>query len=172
MAGYPYTLVTGKLKGLLHKVRTTGTPPKLSVAHLKTLGFTSSNDSGMIGVLKFIGLIDSSGIPTPLWSEYRGQAHKTVLAKAIKQGYADLFAVYPDANARSNADLTHVFSTSSTGGEQVVKQTVQTFKALVDEADFGSVSAPLDTTLPTGPLHTPAAPAMAPELPAHPPANR
>jgi len=76
---YPYTPVTGKLKTLLQKMRTTGIPPKLSVAHLKTLGFTSSNDPSMINVLRFIGLIDGSTIPTPLWSEYRGQKHREVL---------------------------------------------------------------------------------------------
>jgi len=165
LAAYPYTPVTGKLKALLAKVRSTGTPSKLTAAHLKTLGFTSSNDPSMIGVLKFIGLVDGSGIPTPLWSEYRGQSHKRVLARAISQGYSDLFAVYPDANARSTADLTHVFSTSSTGGEQVVKQTVTTFKTLVEEADFGGPGAIPETVLPTGPLHTPPA-STAPQLPA------
>jgi hypothetical protein len=162
---YPYTPVTGKLKTLLQKVRTTGVPPKLSVAHLKTLGFTSSNDTSMVGVLRFIGLIDSSNIPTSLWSEYRGQKHRAVLGKAIKQGYADLFALYPEANTASVTDLTHVFSTSSTAGEQVIKQTVQTFKALVEEADFSSDDSASASVLSTGPLHTPVAPSMAPVLP-------
>ncbi|SIN83161.1 hypothetical protein SAMN05443247_00045 [Bradyrhizobium erythrophlei] len=166
MATYPYTPVTGKLKFLLQKIRSTGIPPKLSAAHLKTLGFNSSNDPSMIGVMKFIGLVDGSGIPTPLWSEYRGQTHRAVLGKAIKQGYSDLFALYPDANSRSLADLTHVFSTSSTGGEQVIKQTVGTFKALVDEAHFPSADTVSANILSTGPLHTPAAPSMAPTLPA------
>jgi hypothetical protein len=109
LPAYPYTPVTGKLKALLQKVRSTGMPPKLSAAHLKTLGFTSSNDASMIGVLRFIGLIDGSSIPTPLWSEYRGQKHRAVLGRAVKQGYADLFALYPQANMASVADLTHVF---------------------------------------------------------------
>ncbi|AWM05403.2 DUF5343 domain-containing protein [Bradyrhizobium symbiodeficiens] len=165
MAIYPYTPVTGKLKGLLQKVRTTGIPPKLTTAHLKTLGFTSSNDPSMINVLKFIGLVDSSTIPTPLWSEYRGQNHRAVLGKAIKQGYSDLFALYPDANTQSAAVLTHVFSTSSTGGEQVIRQTVQTFKSLVEEADFLPADANDLNVLSTGPLHTPAAPSMAPVSP-------
>jgi hypothetical protein len=153
LPAYPYTPVTGKLKTLLHKVRTTGIPPKLSTAHLKTLGFTSSNDPSMIGVLRFIGFVDSSNIPTPLWSEYRGQNHRAVLGKAVKQGYADLFALYPEANTASVADLTHVFSTSSTGGELVIKQTVQSFKTLVEEADFSADDSIGASVLSTGPLH-------------------
>lgn len=157
MAEYAYTTVTGKIKELLQKIRTTGRPAKFTVAHLKTLGFTSSNDTTLIGVLKFIGFIDSSNIPTSLWNEYRGAHHKTVLAKAIRTGYADLFAVYPDANARPNTDLAHVFSTSSSAGAQVINKTIATFKALVEEADFSSDSSPTETSLHSGPLHQPAA---------------
>lgn len=164
MVDYAYTTVTGKIKELLAKVRSTGVPPKLTQAHLKTLGFTSSNDQSMIGVLKFIGLIDSNNIPTPVWTEYRGAHHKTVLAKAIRNGYSDLFAVYPDANTRNNTELSHVFSTSSTAGAQVIAKTVATFKALVEEADFSGVS-PSETTLPSGTLHHPAALAPAPKIP-------
>jgi hypothetical protein len=167
LPSYPYTPVTGKLKALLQKVRSTGTPPKLTAAHLKVLGFSSSNDPSMINVLKFIGLVDSSGIPTPLWSEYRGKNHRTVLGRAIKQGYSDLFALYPDANTRSVADISHVFSTSSTAGEQVINKTVATFRTLVEESDFPATDAINNNVLSTGPLHTPAAPSMAPALPAH-----
>lgn len=85
-------------------------------------------------------------------------------AKAIRSGYADLYAVYPDAQTRSNTDLQHVFSTSSSAGQQVVVKTVQTFKSLVDEADFPAHAAPTDTTMQTGPLHTPAA-TEAPQTP-------
>lgn len=157
MAEYAYTTVTGKIKPLLEKIRSVGVPPKVTAAWIKTIGFTSSNDSSLAGVLKFIGLTDASGIPTTVWSAYRGAKHREVLAEAIQKGYADLFAVYPDANARSNTELQHVFSTSSSAGAQVINKTIATFKALVDEADFGSKSVPTETTIQAGPLHTPAA---------------
>jgi hypothetical protein len=163
-ASYPYTPVTAKLKTLLQKVRSTGTPQKLTAAHLKTLGFSSSNDASMIGVFKFIGFVDGSGVPTPLWSEYRGQAPRKVLGRAIRQGYAELFSLYPNAQSISVADLTSVFATSSTGGEQVISKTVTTFKTLVDEADFDDVVG--ETSLPASTLHAPATgAAMAPTLP-------
>lgn len=173
MAQYPYTPVTAKLKALLQKARSTGVPQKLTSQHLKTLGFTSSNDASLIGVLKFIGLVDSTGVPTPLWSEYRGNNHKAVLAKAIKAGYAELFALYPDANLISGADLTNVFSMSSSAGEQVIKQTVQTFKSLVEEADFSpsASSSPHGQEMASGPLHVAPAPESAPQLPARPAAK-
>jgi hypothetical protein len=167
MVEYAYTAVTGKLKTLLTKIRSVGIPPKVTVAWLKTIGFTSSNDSTLSGVLKFIQFTDASGIPTATWSSYRGANHRSVLAEAIRKGYEDLFAVYPDANARSNAELQHVFSTSSSAGSQVINKTIATFKALVDEADFGSPSTSTETAIQTGPLHIPAAAASpsAPSLP-------
>jgi hypothetical protein len=76
-----------------------------------------------------------------------------------------LFVVYPDANARSVTDLQHVFSTSSSAGQQVVAKTVATFKALVDEADFNAAASPTQTTMTSGPLHTPAAAGAFPPTP-------
>jgi hypothetical protein len=164
MVEYAYTTVTGKIKPLLAKLRTVGVPPKVTVAWLKAIGYTSSNDATLAGILKFIGFTDASGIPTPMWNAYRGAKHRETLAEAIRKGYADLFALYPDANARTNAELQHVFSTSSSAGAQVISKTVATFKALVDEADFSTSTAPVETTIQSGTLHTPAA-AQAPQVP-------
>ena len=131
----------------------------MSVSWLKTVGFTSSNDKSIIGVLKFIGFIDQSGVPTSTWSAFRGARHKAILGGAIRKGYAELYAIYPDAHLRTNIDLTHVFSTSSSAGSQVIGKTVATFKALADEAEFDTSTAAAETFMPSGPLHT--APASA-----------
>jgi hypothetical protein len=157
MGDFVYTGVPGKLKLLLGKIRTVGVPPKVTVQWLKTIGFTSSNDSTLIGVLRFVGLIDSNNVPTSKWIQFRGANHKLVLGEAIRDGYSELFAVYPDAEKRTQADLDHVFSTSSTGGKQVISKTIATFKALADEAEFLEEAATQFLTTP-GPLHTPVAP--------------
>jgi len=136
MGEFIYTTVPGKIKPLLTKIRTVGVPPKVTAQWLKTIGFTSSNDTSLIGVLRFIALIDSNNAPTPKWSQFRGSAHKVVLGQAIREGYSDLFNVYPDADSRSQTELDHVFSTNSAGGKQVIAKTIGTFKALVEEAEF------------------------------------
>lgn len=162
MADFPYTQVTGKLSSLLSKIRTTGVPAKVNGPWLKSIGFTSSNDATLTGVVKFIGLTDSSGVPTQVWKDYRGANYKVVLGDAIRKGYAELYNIYPDAHQRSNTDLTHVFSTSSNGGAQVISKTVNTFKALAAEAEFSS-SPETEGVLHTGPLH--AAPAQNSPMP-------
>lgn len=152
MGEFAYTNVTGKIKEILSKIRTVGVPPKVTIAWLKTIGFASSNDRTLMGVIQFIGFTDNNNIPTSVWNAYRGRDHKKVLGEAIKKGYAELFSVYPDANSRSNEDLQHVFRTSSNAGSQVISRTIQTFKALVDEADFSGITEHL---METGPLHEP-----------------
>jgi hypothetical protein len=62
--------------------------------------------------------------------------------------------VYPDADKRGQGELDHVFSTSSTGGKQVISKTVATFKALVEEAEF-SGAGQADPHLTAAALHTP-----------------
>jgi len=136
MADFVYTTVPGKIKMLLAKIRQVGIPPKATVQWLKTLGFSSSNDSSLLGVLKFVGLIDSNGVPATAWSGYRGAHYKSVLGDAVRRGYNELFSVYPDADRRSQTELDHVFSTNSTAGKQVIAKTIATFKALADEAEF------------------------------------
>jgi hypothetical protein len=156
MVEYAYTNVPGKIKQLLDKIRNVGVPPKVTQSWLKTIGFTSSNDGTLLGVLKFVGFTDGVGVPNSNWSAFRGRDHKTILGNLIQTSYAELYAVYPDAHLRSTTELTHVFNTSSSAGAQVVSRTVATFKGLCDEAEFSALGSPASTTLQSGPLHTPA----------------
>jgi hypothetical protein len=135
----PYTTVESKLKPLLSKIREVGVPKKVTGDWLKNLGFTSSNDATLIRVLKFIGFVDASGAPDPRWSQYRGAEHRKVLASAIRDGYSELFAIYPNAHERL-ADVEHVFSQQSSSGKQVIGHMVATFRALVELADMATVA--------------------------------
>lgn len=138
MPDFPYTQVTGKLKSFFEKIQGTGQPDAATVKWLKLIGWTSSNDPSILPVLRFIGFVESDGKPTPKWSEYRDRARaKSVLGNAIRQGYSELFATYPDANARSDDELRNFFATSKPkAGDQVISKTTQTFKALCELAEF------------------------------------
>jgi hypothetical protein len=155
MAEFAYTTVPGKIAPLLQKIREVGIPPKVSVQWLKTIGFTSSNDTTLVSVLKQIGFVDSSGVPGATWSQFRGAKHKEVLGGAIRSGYAELFAVYPDADQRTPTELEHVFSTSSAAGKQVIAKTVSTFKALSESATFSPDGIGSDPRLSAESIHEP-----------------
>jgi hypothetical protein len=144
VATFAYTTVPGKVGPLLKKIQEVGVPPKATYDWLKSIGFTSSNDRSLLVVLKQVGLIDASGAPTKRWKDFRGKDGRSALADAIRTGYADLFATYPDADKKSPSDLDAFFKTHTNAGQQAIDKTVRTFKALAAAADFsvGAGSAP------------------------------
>jgi hypothetical protein len=136
MADYPYTQVAGKMRDFMRRIRETGVPAKVTQQWLSTLGYKSTNDRTLIGVLKGIGLIDSSGSPTDRWRQYRGADSGRVLADGIRLAYKDLFSLYPDACSRSVQELQDFFGSKTSAGQRVVQLTVQTFKGLCEMADM------------------------------------
>ena len=155
MSDVIYTTVPGKIPNLLSKIKQVGVPPKVTNAWLKTIGFTSSNDSSLSGVLRIAGLIDSSGVPTARWGQFRGARGKEALGEGIREGYSELYAVYPDAHLRPNAELELVFSSSSKAGKQAIQKAVSTFKNLVAEAEFSSEPVEGETHFEAQTLHVP-----------------
>jgi hypothetical protein len=119
VADFAYTTVPAKLLALLGKIREVGVPAKATVQWLKTIGFTSSNDSSMLKVLEQIGFVDSSRVPGEPWKTYRGGDYKRVLGNAIRSGYKELYETYSDAHARSVTELDSFFSTHTSAGKSV-----------------------------------------------------
>lgn len=136
-----YTTVPGKIPVLLKKIRDVGVPSKATIAWLKTVGLTSSNDASLLKVLQQVGFIDKSGVPQPAWREYRGGKYRSVLGRAIVLGYPELYSTYENAHLRSNEELSHVFSTQSTAGKQAIDKMINTFKNLAKEADFDTIES-------------------------------
>ena len=162
MPDYAYTTVPGKLKGLLAKIRETGVPDRATVKWLESIGFKAKNDRTMLPILRQIDLVSERGSPTQRWKDYRGADQAAVLAEGIRAGYADLFAVYPDANTRPTTDLENYFSTKSTAGKQAISKTVGTFKALSELADYqGTTAGRTVAGLPQTSLVTPPQPGLA-----------
>lgn len=135
---YPYTTVPGKLRDLLKKIPNVGRPEKVTVAWLKSAGWTSSNDPSMIPVLKFVGLVGQDGRPSEVWDAARSsnKAGKIRVGEALKAAYADLFALYPDAHRKDTESLRNFFRTHTGGGEQVQAKMVQTFQILAEFGEF------------------------------------
>ena len=146
MVEYPYVLTLNALKGFIAQIPETGIPEKLTIDELEKRGFKSKNHRPIIYLLKFLKFIDENHIPTEYWKNYRDKSrNKRVIGQAVKEAYADLFALYPNAQERDTEALKNFFSTRTTAGVQVVDKTVATFKTLCQLSDFGeetSVQAP------------------------------
>lgn len=140
MTNYPYILKTGSIKKFLEKIPSIGVPDKVNLKLIYTLDFRSTNDRAILVVLKFLKFVDDSGVPTERYKNYRDKSKSySVLANAIKEAYAELFKVYPDAYNKDHQTLQNFFSTHTSLGERAVKSTVETFKALCSLANFDKI---------------------------------
>ena len=153
MAEFPYSPTPAKLPDFFRKIQTIGKPEKVTHKYLKSIGFMSSNDRYILSILKSLGFLDSSGVPTDRWQDYRNKKKApAALAHGILEAYADLFAVYPDAYRKDDEAITNFFTSNTTVGEKTVAFMSRTYKYLCALADFETPVAPrateADSTVP------------------------
>lgn len=139
MAEFPYTQSPGNIKKLFDLIQDVGKPTKVNIPFMTSIGLKSKNDRRLPDLLKFLGFIDSSGVPTPIWMEYRNKSKApVVLAQAIRAGYSTLFGMYPDAHRRDDEVLRNFFNSNTSVGSSIVSVMVSTFKAVIALADFNA----------------------------------
>jgi len=143
MAKYPYTPSPSNVKELFEKIQTIGMPKvKVNISFLKSIGFTSSYDTYLPPVLKFLGFISSDGSPSSVWQSYgvKKQA-RSVMASAVKTAYYELFGIFSDADKKEEKALADYFKGQTGEPDKNVGLMVQTFKILCDLSDFEDMSA-------------------------------
>ncbi len=143
---YPYTLTLDAFRRFVTKLSTVGIPDKMNQPWLATLGFKSKNHRKFPGILQFVGLIDSGGRPTEKYKALReGDEGRRKLGSYIKEAYADLFNIYPDADRKDTEALRNFFSARTNLGERAVGAVAATFQALCGLAAFeGPEAAPTE----------------------------
>lgn len=158
MADFPYSPHAASVKRFLEHVQKAGVPDKVTLKYLEKVGFKSKNDRYILGILKFLGFVDNTGVPAKTWRAYRNkESAGATLAAAMREAYGDLFQTYPDAHRKDNEALRNYFSAHTTVAESTLGLIVTTFKTLAAIADFETV-APVtsdedaeETTVPAGP---------------------
>lgn len=127
----------GSLSKFLEEIRTAGVPERVTFEFLKTLGFKSSNDRPIIGVLKAIGFLDANGTPMDSYRSFRDpDLGPKVLAKALRSAYADLYLANTKAHDLPLEKLKGIIATKTSKGTGIVKLIASTFKTLAKAADF------------------------------------
>lgn len=141
MSKIPYTPLTRKIEKYFDKIQEVAVPEKVDTKWLRALGFKSGNDTYILGIWRFIGFIDSSGVPTEFWKKYKNPKEaRKILAKAIMQGYKKLFATYPDAYKKDRETIYAFFSSETGKAKETVDKMVTTFINLCQLADFEGVT--------------------------------
>jgi hypothetical protein len=146
VAKFPYTIAPGPLSELLEKLKNIGVPDKIDQTYLAQIGFSSSNHRPFIPIMKHVGLLDGSGVPTDIYRRglRGGEAGKKLVANGIREGYRDLFATYPDAATRPTSDITTFVKTHTDLGDKALRAAVTTFQTLCKFGDFDGVPSAAD----------------------------
>ncbi len=148
-AELPYMNTSGNVGAILDRIRTAGSPPRFTLEFLQQLGFTSSNARGIIKVLKQLGLLDESGVPTDAYHEFHhAERSGQVLAEGLRSGWRDVFLVEARPQDRSVSQLVGVFSRVTGKGEAVATKMASTFRAVVDKADLDTAPAETPPAVP------------------------
>ncbi|MGY6656073.1 DUF5343 domain-containing protein [Amycolatopsis sp. TRM77291] len=139
-----YSHAPGKLEEFIQKLQSVGTPEKITSEYPKSIGFGASHARGFPGILKYAGLLDSSGQPTEIYKKgiRGGQQGRALVGDAIQQAYKPLFEIYPNADRHSDSDLVTFVKSNSNLDEEKSKLVVRTFKALCKFGDFSTTSEP------------------------------
>lgn len=139
MANYPATQNTGTLVSIIKAISSHGVPTKFTTKDLPVWGYKSSHDRSVISVLRFIGFLDGSGVPTDLWREAR-TSPEIAVGKGVLRGYSELFSTFPSANRKDAESLTNFFKAKTDASEAGVKKIVSTFKALAQIGSFDGLT--------------------------------
>lgn len=140
-----YLSSTKNLQAILNAIQTAQAPKQFTHTFLQGLGFKASADRLVIGVLKGLGFLDPSGVPTSRYFEFLDQSQSgRVLADAVREAYADLYQLNTKAHELTRADIKGKMKTLTQGqfSESVLDKMVPTFFALANAADFDAISPP------------------------------
>src|SRR5439155_11312787 len=112
-------------------------PPRFTNEFIKSLGYTSSNERAVIGVLKALGFLDQSGVPTERYRRFRNKKDAPyVLAEAIREAYSDVFLAHEHAETLPLDRVKGILATRTDKGDSVIDKMAGTFRALVNVAKW------------------------------------
>lgn len=132
-----YMTSVKNLSAILQKIVEGAAPPKFTISHLKGLGFSSSNDVGVLALLKDLGFLTSDGVPTPRYHAYRDRSQSArVLGEAVREAYSDLFLINEKLSERDRAAVEGKFKQVHNSTDRVAGEQAKTFFALLKLADM------------------------------------
>jgi hypothetical protein len=139
----PYMASVSNLPKILDAIQRGAVPPTFNRDFLVDLGFTSSQDRPIINLLKYLGLLDTSGRPQDPYKSFVDHTKsKKVLAERLAKSYDDLYASDKTAHTKTVTQLTGWFKTKTGKGAAVAEKMARTFKTLAEYSDFTSTVAP------------------------------
>jgi hypothetical protein len=157
MPNYPYSSSQGAVVQTFSQLRK-GFPPKVDASYLQRFNIAPANESYIIAILRFLGLIDEDGSRVADKTEYffgNDDTFKSGLSATLRSAYSQLFDEMGDGVLEAlKGDLAHWFRASDKTSDLVGQRQASTFQVLAALAGHGDLptaraSAP-KTTAPAG----------------------
>lgn len=130
------------LPSIMDKIIEGTAPDKFTTEHLKKIGFSSSNDRAVVGLLKDLGFLSDDGTPTQRYHDFRNSAlSKKVLGEALKEAYSDIFHLNEKPTPSDRSAIAGLFKSTHNVSDQVAGFMANTFITLLEKADISSAKA-------------------------------
>ncbi len=135
MAEYlPYVNAYGAIPKLFAGIKSAAVPPKVSQNFLESvLDLKSSSHRALLPLLKKLGFIDSSNVPTQAYKDFRDDAYSGgIMAERVREAYRPLFNANEYAQKMSKTDLQAKFRNLSGAAENdaIIPTVTSTFLEL------------------------------------------
>ena len=156
---HPYISGSGNIAQMVARLRK-NFPPSVNAGTVKKFGLAPNNESYVINVLQFIGVIDSEGKKTSHATKIFSQKDEEFaqqFSALVKTAYSALFELHGDhAWELGNDELVTFFRQSDQTSEAIGKRQASTFKVLANLSGHGGLPI-ARTPQPTKPTkkHTP-----------------
>ena len=135
-----YLVSVKNFEAIMNSILAARAPERFTNKFLEDLGFKSSNDRLISGVLKGLGFLSETGEPTQRYYDFLDQTQsKKVLAKGIQEAYEDLFCIRRDAQNMTQEEVKNKLKTLTQGqkGDRVIDNMARTFKNTVRLCGMG-----------------------------------
>lgn len=146
---HPYISGPGNITQIITHLRKTF-PQTVNSDTVKKLALAPNNESYVINVLQFIGVLDKEGKKTAsaneVFSKHKPEDFAKAFEKLITSSYAALFDLHGDgAWNLSNDDLITFFRETDKTGAAIGQRQAGTFKVLANLAGHGELQVPKAT---------------------------
>lgn len=142
-----YMTSVKNLPTIMKAIQDGAAPPKFTIAHLKSLGFTSSNDQTIVPLLKDLKFLAPDGTPTRRYQDYRDRTRsKAVMGESLREAYEDLFHVKERPTEADRAAIQGKFKATHNVTDNTAELQTRTFFSLLKLADLDAHAPPRTTT--------------------------
>jgi len=160
------------VSGFFDHIRYVRTPDKVDSALLQDYGISESQAFPLLSTLKFLGIIESNGSPTPAFRALQtgGDEFQAALGEIVQRGYSDLFSRL-DVSRDSRDKIKNFFARNYSPA--TAERATALFLDLCGEAGIGTAAGSQPRQAPTPPTRAKGVKGyrLSPPLPPPPPSD-